>query len=108
MKGRIKSMSSGELAKRISHWLREYDFCSPVVSGRAGNDHVVAFTARTTKTRASSIVTRICLIAEEIASGREFEAGKELVGDPPEDRAGLASWRIYVRVPVRRRSEAAA
>jgi len=101
-------MSSGELAKRVGHWLREYDFCSPVVSGRVDDEYVVSFEARTTKTRASSIVTRVGLIAEEVAEGRDYVNGKELVGDPPEDRSGLATWRIYVKIPIRRRKEVAA
>lgn len=102
-------MTSNELARRISHWTKLYNFCEPVKVRRADDSYSVEFEARTTKTRASSMVTRVELIAKGIASDVEFEAGKELLSEPPSDRASLATWRIYVRIPIHttKRSKAA-
>ena len=101
-------MSSGELARRISHWTREYNFCGNVVTKRTDQHYVVEFVARTTKTRASSMVTRVSLIANEVIVGPDFVVGKELIGAPPLDRASLASWRIFVNIMIRKKKAEAA
>ena len=58
-----KVMNTIELVRRISYWTKEYQFCGKVTSSRTDDHYMVEFEARTTKTRASSMVTRIKLIA---------------------------------------------
>ena len=98
-------MNANELSREISRWIREYQFCGKVRSRRTEYQRIVEFEARTTKTRASSMVTRIGLIAMEVAAtsrGKIF-VGKELVSEPPATRDSLASWRIYATIPIGRR-----
>lgn len=96
-------MSSEELAKKIGYWTKAHKFCGKVQTRRVPDYYIISFVARTTKTRASSMVTRVKLIAEEVLGDVHCAIGKELISDPPEDRASLASWRIFVYIPVRKK-----
>lgn len=93
-------MSSQELAKKISYWIRTYSFCGEVVTVKLDNNYFIQFEARTTKTRASSMVTRIKLISAEVILDVEFQVGKELLSEVPSDRSALATWKIFVRIPI--------
>jgi FAD synthase len=94
-------MSSKELADKIGHWTQTYNFCGEVSSSRTDTHHVIQFEARTTKTRASSMVTRVKLMANEVIVGYDFSVSKELLSDPPRDRAALATWRISVKIAIK-------
>lgn len=94
-------MTANEVARAVKRWTESYHFCGDVEMHREFAKYVVEFTARTTKTRASSMVTRVGLIVAEVIKEQEFEVGKELMSDPPKDRAALSTWRIYVNVPVK-------
>ncbi len=104
-------MSSEDLARKIAHWTKLYQFCGAVSTRRTESHYVVEFLARTTKTRASSMVTRVKLIVDEVAGVKtprtEFIVGKELLSPPPSDRASLATWRVYVSIAIKKRLEAA-
>lgn len=87
----------------MKRWIAKYDYCgnvevdeSVVVPGR-----YIKFTARTTKTRASSMVTRIRHIVSDVIQDRTFEVTKQLEGDAPKTRADLASWSIIIFFPTR-------
>lgn len=97
-------MYANDLARTIAHWTREHQFCGEVSVHRRDDSYVVAFEARTTKTRASSMVTRLKLIVDELVHGMPVSVGKDLVSVAPRSRDDLASWKIFVIVPVRRRS----
>ena len=99
-------MNTIELVRRISYWTKEYQFCGKVTSSRTDDHYVVEFEARTTKTRASSMVTRIKLIAAELAEGSDVVVDKDLVSEPPATRDALASWKIYAAIPIKRRLRA--
>lgn len=100
-------MSSEELAKRVNHWIRTYHFCGEVTSGRTDGYHYIQFEARTTSTRASSMVTRLKLMVSELVVGPEFEVSKRLIGQAPIERSSLATWQVYVRIFIRKRKQAA-
>lgn len=91
-------MTANELAKKISHWLGGYGFCGEVVTENVPNSYVVQFEARTTKSRASSMVTRVGLIASEVLGSCRFEVGKSRMGEPPLSREALSTWKIFVEV----------
>jgi FAD synthase len=74
-----------------------------VVTKKTGDSYVVEFEARTTKTRASSMVTRVRLIANEVVVGPDFTVGKELLSEPPADRSALATWRVFVKIAIRKK-----
>jgi hypothetical protein len=99
-------MNTVELVRRISYWTKEYQFCGKVSLKRVSDHYVVAFEARTTRTRASSMVTRIKLIAAELAEGSDIVVDKDLVSEPPATRDALASWKIYAAIPIKRRLRA--
>ena len=99
-------MNASELSREISRWIREYQFCGKVRSRRTEYQRIVEFEARTTKTRASSMVTRIKLIAAELAEGSDVVVDKDLVSEPPATRDALASWKIYAAIPIKRRLRA--
>ena len=99
-------MNTNELARRIGHWTREYQFCGEVSVSRIQDHYVVEFEARTTKTRASSMVTRIKLIAADLAEGSDVVVDKDLVSESPATRDALASWKIYAAIPIKRRLRA--
>jgi len=90
-----------QAVKGVKHWIEKYDYCSNLESGTSADGHYVRFLARTTKTRASSIVTRIAHIVQDAVEDRKFDVFKQLDGPPPEARADLASWTIIVRLPTR-------
>lgn len=97
-------MSAIILAKKMAAWIVRHRFCSEARVGRIGDDYLVEFVSRTTKTRASSMVTRIGLIAAEVAAGAPIFVGKKLLSGPPRDRDDVVGWIVYVRVPIRKRS----
>lgn len=95
-------MNSNEVAKEVSHWARMYQFSGEVKHEKSPESHKIHFEARTTSTRASTMVTRLRLIVHDINDSPDILVGKELISARPENRAALASWRIYVSVPIRR------
>ena len=98
-------MSSRDLARKVSHWTKSYGFVEEVRVGRSTDHYSVEFEARTTKTRASTMVTRLQLMSNALGPGAI--ASKELIGEPPANRAALSTWRITVSVSIQRRLEAA-
>ena len=97
-------MQSEELARKVSHWAKEYGFTGKVSTKKADGAWVIEFQARTTKTRASSMVTRLGLIVQELAgAAHQISTGKQLMSDPPSTREDLGTWRIFAEVPVLRR-----
>src|SRR5665213_3388330 len=98
---RDRRMRIEEAVREVKRWVEKYDYCSNVEVGAAKNLKFVKFSARTTTTRASSMVTRIKHIVQDAVDGRGFGVSKELVGLPPETRADLASWAITVVLPLR-------
>ncbi len=95
-------MSASELAKKIKYWA-EFKFCDKVLLYKTSDCYLVEFETRTTMSRASSMVTRIRLIAQDASSSTKVYAGKKLVSEPPAAREDLASWIIFVVVPIRGR-----
>lgn len=93
-------MTSRDLARSIQHWVTTYNFCGEVEVARDTDKHIVSFNARTTKTRASTMVTRVRLIVADLAKVPGIVVGKELISEAPENRSALASWRIFVNVPI--------
>lgn len=95
-------MNSQKLFTDVKKWIKAYQFCGIVRSHRLGDYNYVEFEAVTTKTRASTMVTRVGLIAQDIVagSGRRVIVGKELMSAPPSTRADLATWKIYAKVLV--------
>jgi len=96
-------MYANDLARAIAHWARAYQFCGEVNLSREDDLYIVAFEARTTKTRASSMVTRLKLIVGEVAQGAATVVDKELVSNPPKSRDAIASWKIFVNIPIRKK-----
>lgn len=96
-------MSASKLSREVSRWIKDYGFCERVEVGRTDDHHVIEFEVRTTSTRASSMVTRIKLIVAELSSRSDVTVDKELMSRPPETRDALATWSIYVAIPVKRR-----
>ena len=99
-------MTSSKLHQKIKYWLQAHDYPYEVKSHRRGRSWVSEFFATTTRTRASSMVTRIRLIAAEILGAAEFSVGKELVARPGKKREDLSEWRIFVEVAPRSRRSA--
>jgi hypothetical protein len=101
-------MNASKLASEITKCVENYGFVPYVYKKKVGDSYSVEFTTITTKTRASSIVTRLSLLSQELAGeSRRFSVTKELMTDPPATRDDLATWRITVRVPIKIRSKAA-
>lgn len=104
-------MRIDQAVRGVKHWLEKYDYCSNIESGTSLNNGVtgkyVKFLARTTRTRASSIVTRIQHIVEDAVEDRGYSVSKQLEGEEPATRADLASWTITVFLPLRSTREAA-
>lgn len=97
-----------EAVREVKHWVEKYDYCSNLVVGATPKFKFVKFSARTTRTRASSIVTRINHIIRDVVVDRGFEVRKELIGESPSTRADLASWAIVILLPVRTMNREAA
>ena len=100
-------MSTEELARTVGRWVKSYNFCTKVLVRRELDQFVVSFESRTTSTRSSSMVTRLGLMAAQVLPDSRFQTGKVLTSPPPEDRSALATWRIFVAIPVKVRKEAA-
>lgn len=101
-------MNTATLARRIAHWTRTYPFPVKVISEKTEKGFTVYFEYRTTKTRASSMVTRVQLIANEVLMGIEFSVEKQLVSEPPPTRESLATWKIEVSIPFLKEARRAA
>lgn len=101
-------MNASKLASEITKCVEDYCFVPHVVKRKLGDHYSVEFTAITTKTRASSMVTRLSLLALGLTGEtRFFSVEKELLTEPPKTRDALATWRITVRIPIKIRSKAA-
>ena len=100
-------MNASKLASEITKCVEDYGFVPHVHKRRADDSYSVEFTTITTKTRASSIVTRLLLLSSELAGESPFSVDKGLMTDPPVTRDDLATWRITVHVPIKMRSKAA-
>ena len=100
-------MSAAELATKVAYWVSAYPFCSSVTVHDVPGYCRILFTTFTTKSRASSIVTRLGLIVAELAGDRKYVIGKEPVSDQPLKMArdAIREWRIFVDVPKRTRKE---
>lgn len=100
-----------EAVRGVKHWVEKYDYCSNLQSGVSLRDgktgKYVKFSMRTTRTRASSIVTRIQHIVRDAVPDRNFAVIKQLEGEEPDSRSSLASWTILVFLPLRVAREAA-
>jgi len=101
-------VSSSDLARRIAYWTKQHNFCGEVLTRRRLDQYTIEFVARTTKTRASSMVTRVKLIANEVLGGAQHTVDKQLLSDPPEDRASLSTWRIFIAIPIKKKELKAA
>ena len=98
-------MTSRSLARKIADWIPRSGLATrgSVGVSRFAGTHVVLFEVRTTKTRASSIVTRLGLAIASMANGHEFSVDKEVDGDLPRYREDLATWKIEARVRPQQR-----
>lgn len=94
-------MDTKNLVKEIQKWTTAHKFGGDVRYRKTRTSYVVEFFMDTTMTRASSIVTRLRLIVEELAKGTKFNVGKMCQGLPPKERSALARWRIFVHVPIK-------
>lgn len=96
-------MTSLRFAKIVARLIETRSFTNSVAVDRVADEYLVWFEVVTTKTRASSIVTRICLIIQEVDSGCHVRlVHKRLVGDNPKDRSSLTTWMICVVVKIRK------
>ncbi len=99
-------MRLDSVVREVKRWVLEYDYCQNFRAGvSVDGGRFIEFVARTTKTRASSMVTRIGLIVSDVAGGRKFIVMKRLVGDAPATRDALATWCIAVQFKASRRLE---
>jgi hypothetical protein len=89
-------MSAQELARKVRAQLEEWD---PKLV-KFPDTFAIMISARTTKTRASSMVGRFKLIIAELADHRPFTIRKRLCSMPPRRREDLANWDIIVEVPI--------
>ena len=90
-----------ELARKISRSLGDLGFQGDVTTRRDGDSLMLEFEARTTKTRASSVVTRLELMVTEATCGGKFLVGKRLISENPKERSSLATWTIFVSLPIK-------
>lgn len=91
-------MRLDKVVREVRGWIERFDYIGNFnVGNEVGGDRYVEFTARTTKTRASSIVTRVRLIVQDVVSDRPFQVLKRLEGSSPATRDDLATWHIVVR-----------
>lgn len=95
-------MRASESSRKILHWIKQYDFSKHVFLKRTQHYMIIEFDVRTTKTRASTIVTRLKLLVWEISEKSDICVSKELTSAPPKSRGELASWRIFTTIPVRK------
>lgn len=98
-------MRISEVVSEVKRWTSKYDYVGEFTVHSEGGK-LLSFPARTTKTRASSMVFRIGLIVDEIAGSREFSVAKILEGPAPQNRAELANWRIEVLFPTTKKKAA--
>jgi hypothetical protein len=96
-------MSSRDLALKLARWTREMGVHGPVAVRRDQEAWLVEFESTTTKSRASSLKTRIHLLASRICGDLETQSGVELLGERPRLRSDLSKWRIFVNIPMRRK-----
>jgi hypothetical protein len=96
-------MTSLQLARDIARWIKPYPFCGHVSVAWQLESYSISFEARTTKTRASSIVTRIRLIAANLADESRCRVEKQLWSEAPRKREDLATWMICATVSAKRR-----
>jgi archaellin len=87
---------ANELTRRIAKWLGESHLSDDVQIGKTEDRRYVYFDVVTTRTRASSIVTRVKLIVEEIAGKVDVDVSKTCIGCVPENRSSLTTWRVMV------------
>ena len=98
-----------DLVKEIEHWIEEQKFGESVWVREAAECTILGFDIRTTKTRASSIVTRLDLMIKDISREHEFRVGHQLVSEGPKDRDDLATWTVFTVVgKARKKQEVAA
>jgi hypothetical protein len=93
-----------KVVREVRRWSSKFDPESNIQTRKsADGEVVVSFVVRTTKSRASSIKTRLDLTLREVIPEEKFCSHPTLVGPPPEDRGSLSFWQINVRVfPSRR------
>lgn len=99
-------MRVSPLVREVERWIVEQGLGGKVQRISTADAELVLFEARTTKTRASSMVTRLELMVGNIVGCRNFRVGRDLVSDPPKDRSDLATWTVYV-VVERKKKQAA-
>ncbi len=99
-------MRLDKVVREVKRWVGRFDYVGSFRAGAsADGGRFIEFVARTTKTRASSMVTRIRLIVADAAKDRQFTVLKRLDGDPPATRDDLATWHIVVQFKSTRRIE---
>lgn len=108
-------MDARSIASEVKLWLERYQFQlngGKVRMVRVSGAYQVDFTTRTTMTRASSMVTRIQLIVDDVlrdagdgglALYPDVEVNKNLLSAPPQARDDLADWHIWVNIPVKKK-----
>lgn len=99
-----KTMKTELAVREIKRWISKFDYVHNLEIGDAkvARGKCVKFVARTTKTRASSIVSRIEHIVFDVVEDRAFTVIKTLQGLKPATRGDLADWSIEVFIPTAR------
>ena len=95
-------MTALSLSQEVLRWVKELRIAGKVFVARVDDKYVIDFFTTTTKTRASSMVTKLELLVAGMADGTPFSIGKELLSLPPANRADLASWRVFVAVAIKK------
>jgi hypothetical protein len=90
-------MTHRKLLSEVASCIRGYGFSPTVAVDREIG--LIEVSLHTTKTRASTIQSRLGLIVAELADGHEFSTTKECVGELPKRREALAQWTISVALP---------
>ena len=88
--------------RKLEHWLTLQPNMGDVKYVREGSLHLVSTEVRTTSTRASSMVTRFGLIAQEVMAGSHFSVSKSPALLVPCKREDLATWKITVAIPAKK------
>ena len=94
-------MKTKDLVKRVGIAVAEY------VGSKVEVTHFteywsISYEVRTTTTRASSLVTRIRLLVEEIVRPQPIVVDKVLLSDSPKERSTLATWMIFVKLSTKK------
>ena len=94
-------MTAEDFANATRLWVLRSGLAPEVLLRRESGEYVVSFVVRTTKTRASHIVTRLRLMLDSLGGSRHFYVSKLLASSPPKLREELATWEICASIPVK-------